>query len=166
MDLKKALEMAMKGEIEGRELYNVTAERTQDPNAREIFSFLSQEENSHFNALKTISHSYVKGEKIVVPELPRLVHFLDAESPIFSEDFKKGLEGKHFEMSALSIGLRLEYDASRFYRKMAESTEIKELKALFEELTQWENDHYNAFQKELNFLEDDYMMQNNFSPFL
>ena len=106
MDMKKAFETAMKGEIEGRELYIMAAERSGDEKAQEVFEYLAREEDSHFEALKKLYHSYLKDEKLVIPELPRLAKFEDAKSPIFSKDFKNRLDGKHFEMSALSIALK------------------------------------------------------------
>jgi rubrerythrin len=166
MELKEAFEKAMKSEIEGRELYKVASERSEDPKAKEVFSYLSQEEDSHFHALRELYGAYVKNDEIVLHELPRLVRFEDAQSPIFSRDFKNRLAGKHFEMSALSIAIRLELDSIRFYKKMAESTDDKNLIKFFLELSRWEQTHYDALNKEISFLQDEYFEKNNFAPFL
>jgi len=165
MDLKQAFETAMKGEIEGRELYLIAAERSGDEKAKEVFSYLAQEEDSHFEALKKMYHSYLKGEALHLTELPRLVRFEDALHPIFSADFKQRLKGRHFEMSALSIALKLEQDSFRFYGKMADETENRELKKFFSHLSEWEKDHYDALQREISYLEDDYFTENRFAPF-
>ena len=165
MDIKKAFGIAMKGEIEGRELYRMVAERTDDPQAKEVFSYLAEEENKHFKWLENMYHSTLKGEEIKVPELPRLIEFDDVESPIFSKDFKKRVGQSHFEMSALSIALRLERDASDFYKKMAEESSNSGLKGFFNDLAAWEEDHYRAIYREIQFLEDEYYQKNNFSPF-
>jgi rubrerythrin len=165
MDLKNAFELAMKGEIEGRELYTVAAEKSEDEKAKEVFAYLAKEENSHLEALTNMYHSFLKGEELLLPKLPRLVTFDDAKSPIFSRDFKGRLGGRHFEMSALSIGLKLEQDAFRYYEKMSIEVEDDGLKSFFKTLSAWEKDHYDALNKELEYLEDDYFRENSFSPF-
>jgi rubrerythrin len=165
MDLKHAFETAMKGEIEGRELYKIAAERSDDAQAKDVFTYLAREEDSHFEALKGMYHSYVKDQELVIPELPRLVTFKDARNPIFSEDFKGRLEGRHFEMSALSIALKLEQDAFQYYQRVSDESDNTEIKSFFSRLSAWEKDHYNALHKEIAYLEEDYFSENNFSPF-
>ncbi len=165
MDLKLAFKTAMKGEVEGRELYLIAAERTDDAKAKDVFSYLAKEEDSHFEALKVMYHSYLKNEELVVPELPRLVRFEDASNPIFSSDFKNRLEGRHFEMSALSIALKLEQDAFQYYQKLSDESDDKKLKDFFSRLSAWEKDHYDALHREISYLEEDYFTENRFSPF-
>ena len=165
MDLKKAFGTAMKGEIEGRELYRMVSERTDDPQAKDVFKYLAEEENKHFETLEKMYHSTLKGEEIKFPDLPRLVEFKDVESPIFSENFKKRIGQSHFEMSALSIALRLERDAADFYKKMAKESSDNGLKDFFKNLADWEEDHYRAIYREIQFLQDEYYQNNNFSPF-
>jgi rubrerythrin len=110
-------------------------------------------------------HSFLKGEELRMPKLPRLVRFDDAESPIFSRDFKGRLGGRHFEMSALSIGLKLEQDSFRYYEKMSNEVVDDGLKSFFKNLSAWEKDHYDALHQEIEYLEDDYFQENRFSPF-
>jgi rubrerythrin len=165
MDVRKALETAMKGEIEGRELYRMAAEKSGDEKARETFAFLAREEDSHLEALKGMHAAFVKGEKIPVPSLPRLLSFEDASSPIFSTSFKERLKGKHFEMSALSIAVKLEKDSFQFYRSMAEQSADPDLKGFFQHLSSWEKDHFEALTREMDLLEDEYFKANHFEPF-
>jgi rubrerythrin len=165
MDLKLALETAMKGEIEGRELYQIAAERSDDEKAKDVFTYLAKEEDSHFEALKGMYHAYIKDQELVIPDLPRLVEFTDAENPIFSDSFKSRLEGRHFEMSALSIALKLEQDAFQYYQKVSDESDDEAIKSFFSRLSTWERDHYNALHREINYLEEDYFTDNSFSPF-
>jgi rubrerythrin len=165
MDLKLAFETAMKGEIEGRELYKIAADRSDDAKAKEVFAYLAKEEDSHFKALKEMYHSLLKSEEIVIPDLPRLVRFKDATNPIFSDDFKSRLEGRHFEMSALSIALKLEQDAFQYYQKVSDESGDEGLKKFFSRLSAWEKDHYDALHREIAYLEEDYFTENRFSPF-
>lgn len=165
MDLKEILKKAIQGEIEGRELYNTAAEKSDDEKAKEVFKFLAEEENSHITALKTIYESYTNNEelKIVIPD--KKINFENAENPIFSENFKTRLKGKHFEISAISIGIKLELDSYKFYSEMADKTYDIKLKEFFKNLSDWEKAHYNALSKEMENLQDEYFEKNNFAPF-
>jgi rubrerythrin len=178
MDLKEALEQAMKAEIEGRELYRIASEQTADEKAKEAFAYLSLEEDSHFEALQRLYGSHLSGEPMKVETLPRLIDFSDAKSPIFSETFKKQLAGKHWEMSVLSIAMRLERDSVRFYLELAGEqkafsdlarskvkTDPAELRKFFLELAEWERSHLDSLQREIAFLQEDYWEDNNFAPF-
>jgi rubrerythrin len=162
MDLKKAVALAMKGEIEGRELYRMASLKTEDGKAKEVFAYLAEEENKHYEWLRGMYESPTGFE---MPRMEKLARFEDASSPIFSREFKNGIGGKHFEMSALSIAVRLELEASRFYKKTADECEDKTLKTFFSSLAEWENGHYRALNQEIRFLEDEYFQSNNFSPF-
>jgi len=165
MDLKKAFGVAMKGEIEGRELYRAAADRTNDKKAKEVFMYLAEEEDRHFETLKAMYNSYSSEGKLKIPEMPRIVRFDDASSPIFSRDFKKRIGEKHFEMSALSLALRLENDSVQYYAKMAKESDNSGLKDFFNRLSQWEKDHYDAIYAEISYLEDEYYAENHFAPF-
>lgn len=178
MDLKEALERAMRAEIEGRELYRIASEQSADEKAKETFAYLSREEDSHFEALKQLYGSLLEGEQMRVETLPRLIEISDAKSPIFSERFKKQLAGRHWEMSVLSIAVRLELDSVRFYRELAGENEAfsdpvlseggtapGELKKFFLELAEWEGTHLDSLEREIAFLQDAYWEENNFSPF-
>lgn len=165
MDIKEALKVAIKGEIEGRELYKVLAEKTDDPEAKIIFENLAKEEDSHFQALKTVSQTLVDSEEFVMPKLEKLVTFENVDSPIFSKSFKTRVKEKHFEMSALSIAMKLELDSTNFYKKMADEAPNNDLKIFFQTLSDWEKGHYDAISKQIKALEDEYFEKNNFAPF-
>ena len=165
MDLKEAFRLAMKGEIEGRELYSLAAEKTDDEKAKEVFGYLAREEDSHLEALKILYRSLVDGEEMVPPVLPRLVDFKDAGAPIFSDTFKERLTGKHFEMSVLSIGLKLEKESFEFYEKTARELGEGGTGDFFLTLAEWEKDHYDALSREMTLLEEDFFTENDFAPF-
>jgi len=166
MSLKQAIAVAMKAEIEGRELYRVVAEKTDDGKAREVFTYLSEEENRHFEYLKKMHDSLGEGKRLDIPVLKKIVSFDDAESPIFSREFRSRIKEKHFEMSALSIALRMERDSSEYYKKMAQESSDEQLRSFFTKLAEWENEHYGALHREMEFLEQEYFEENRFSPFL
>ncbi|MEJ5185343.1 MAG: ferritin family protein, partial [Rectinemataceae bacterium] len=103
MELRDLFVMAIQGEIEGRELYRAASERTTDRKARQVFLNLSNEENSHVEALNAIAEKMLKGEKVDVPQLAPIEKFDDAQSPIFTPEFKQAIKDRHFEVSTLRI---------------------------------------------------------------
>ncbi len=165
MDISEILKTAIRGELEGRELYKTMAEKTDDSRAKEIFSKMSDEENSHLEILQQILKHIAKGEDYTIPQIPKKVTFEAGESPIFSKDFKKRIKDKHFEMSALSMALKLEYDSFTFYSQCEKDTDDKALKSFFKYLSAWEKEHYDNINKQMKFLEDDYFVANQFTPF-
>jgi rubrerythrin len=165
MDLKEAFKEAMRGELEGRELYSLTAEKVTDEKAKQIFEHLAQEEYSHYKTLEEIAKNYFEGKPVKVPKLSKLVSFEDAKSPIFTEDFKNFLKDKHFEMSALSIGMKLELESSKIYKEMADAIDDETIKGLFSELSEWEKGHYDALKNQVAYLKEHYEAQNSLFRF-
>lgn len=165
MDLKEAFKTAIRGEIEGRELYKVASEKTTDAKAKKVFAHLAEEEDSHFKTLQKLAESYFKDGKLEIPELKKLETFEDAESPIFSANFKDFVKDKHFEVSTLAIGIKLELEARAFYKEMADSTDNKKLKEFFLYLSDWENDHYNALRKQIGIIDQYYNTKNSLFRF-
>ncbi len=162
MDLKEAFEMAMQGEVEGRELYRVAAQQTDDKKAKEVFMSLSNDEDMHLHFLKKLYDEYTNKKDITLPDLPKIKEFDDAESPIFTREFKKFVKNKDFEMTTLSIGMKLELEAAQFYKSMAMESEDKKLKDFFLYLAKWEEGHFDALKKQKSYFEDYYKSKYSF----
>lgn len=165
MDLKQAFETAIKGEMEGRELYKAAAEKTDDKKAKQIFQMLSDEEQSHLDTLVKLANEYQEGKDVSIPDLPKPTSFEDAESPIFTREFKDKVTDKHFEMATLSIGIKLELESEKFYKEMAQSADQPNLKEFFNYLADWEQGHYEYLQKQIGFLDSYYTNKYSFFRF-
>jgi rubrerythrin len=154
MDLKEVFQTAIKSEIEGRELYKTAGEKTDDKKAKKVFQMLADEEQSHFDKLMEMAKAHKAGKTITASELPAPASFEDAESPIFTREFKDKVSD--FDMSALSIGIKLELESEKFYRESAAGASQKEVKDLFNRLADWEKGHYEFLQKQISFFESYY----------
>ncbi len=163
MDLQTALQTAMKGEIEGRELYTAASEKTRDPKAQEVFKMLAEEEQHHLDNLIRIAEDYAAGKELAMPDLTTPASFEDAESPIFTREFKEKVAD--FDMTALSIGMKLELESEKAYRDMAGEAESNDLKQLFTRLADWEKGHFDYLQKQKGFLEKYYTQKYSFFRF-
>jgi len=161
MDLKEMFSTAIQGEIEGRELYLAASEKTSDKKAKKVFKNLSDEENSHVAALHGLAKQMLNGLPVTIPDLPKIEKFEDAISPIFTQEFKKAVKEKHFEVSALRIGMKLESESTQFYKKFSGQVEDPKVKAFILHLSAWKAEHYNQLKLQLGFLEDFYMTENS-----
>ena len=158
------LKTAMEAEITGHAFYKNAAKTTKDSRGKMTFSQMAEEEMSHFNYLKHQYQSVLeKGDYDLSKKMlkHRRKH---ANSPIFSKEIRKRLKNKHFEVSALSIGMKLEMDAITFYQSCAKKAQGIEVKNFYNELVEWERDHYKAFGRELEMLKEEYFLANNFVP--
>lgn len=159
-----ALQTAMEAEMTGHHFYNNAAATTTDPQGKETFKRLAEEELLHFNYLKKQYGSVLETGNFNF-STPLAENF-DAEisGPIFSPQLKARIKQSHFEVSALSVGMQLELNAVNFYRQCAEESDNAEVKAFFNHLVKWEQGHYDGFAQELSLLKEDYWQANNFVP--
>lgn len=160
----QALKTAMEAELAGHYFYKNAASATEDAKGKETFARMAQEEMGHF---KYLQHQYKslaeKGGYDLKQGLAKNTRKHSA-NPIFTKEIRKRIKDSHFEISALTVGLKLELDAMKFYRARAEEADEPEVKQFYLELADWEEDHYLAFEKELEALKEEYFQANDFVP--
>ena len=163
-DILKGLRTAMEAELTGHEFYKNAAKSTDDPMGKETFSRMAEEEMGHFNYLR---HQYkavaAEGDFDFSKKMDKKKH-KHADNPVFSEAIKNRIKDSHFEVSALSIGMKLELDAMKYYRSCAQKTNNEQVKQFYNELAEWEEDHYAAFERQLEMLKEEYFAANDFVP--
>jgi rubrerythrin len=160
----KALKTAIEAELTGHEFYKNAAQSTDDPNGKAAFRRMAAEEMKHFEYLRHQYRAVLKqGGYDFSKSLVREPHE-HGTSPIFSEDIRARIKDSHFEVSALTIGMKLEFDAVKFYESCAQMAEDEKARQLYLELADWERGHYEAFQQELEALKEDYFEANQFFP--
>ena len=160
----QGLKTAIEAELTGHEFYKNAAKTTRDPMGKETFSRMAEEEMGHLNYLRHQYKSVLeKGEYDFTKKLVKKEH-KRTKSPIFSHEIKRRIKDSHFEVSALTIGMKLELDAMRYYRSSAEKADNEDVKRFYTELADWEQEHYHAFEKQLDMLKEEYFRANNFVP--
>lgn len=160
----QGLKTAIEAELTGHEFYKNAAKTTSDTMGKETFSRMAEEEMGHFNYLRHQYKSVLeKGEYDFTEKLVKKEH-KRTKSPIFSDEIKRRIKDSHFEVSALTIGMKLELDAMRYYRSSAEKADNEDVKRFYTELADWEQEHYHAFEKQLDMLKEEYFQANNFVP--
>jgi len=159
-----ALEHAMLSERDGYQFYAMAAGAATDPGAASTFEHLAQEELQHFNALQRAYRSILETGTWDPDTAWDAPWTPETTERIFSEDFRRRIRGQHLEMAALSIGLLLEKEARQFYTRQAAETADEALAALFRELAQWEDGHYEMLLRQDESLREEYWAQNRFEP--
>jgi rubrerythrin len=164
-DFSRILVEAMQFENDGYHHYQAAAERTSDPKAKQAFAQLAQEEMQHHKVLEEMLLAH-RNKTLDQLKPIRLKARIDPQeqSPIFSPDFKTRIGDKHFEMSALSIGILLEQNSIEQYKKYRRQSSTPHLKKLFNALIRWEGEHLEALVKQQQFLQQEYWTANNFAP--
>lgn len=159
----EALKESMAIELQGREFYLVAAEKTEDQRAKEIFSFLSQEEQKHFQYVRNAYDNIMEGKAFLleIPEAPE--PYVQAE--IFSPEFRKRIGEKNFAASALGIGILLEKNSFELYSNLAQMASSEQLRNLYLHLSKWEKTHYEMLNREWESIKEDFWAQNHFAPF-
>lgn len=163
--LAEGLKRAYLAEVEGEHFYRMAAATTSDPKGREIFDQLAAEERQHQDLLR---HQYdALTDTGSLDETVKLgqAKALDEKSPIFSDALRARLGDAHFEMTALSVGAQLELSSEKFYRAEASKTDIPFMKRFYQDLADWEANHYAALNRQQESLREDYWQANGFTPF-
>jgi rubrerythrin len=163
-EILAGLRTAIEAELTGYNFYQNAAQTTSDPQGQETFRRLSEEEIGHFHYLRHQYKSVLeKGAYDFSKQLLKPAH-QETGHPIFSAAIKERIKESHFEVSVLSIAMKLEMDAANFYRTCAQKSQDPQVKKFYSELAEWEDEHFKTFEQELEALKEEYFQANNFIP--
>lgn len=161
----QGLEKAIQAEVDGYHFYMMASKSTEDPQGREIFERMAQDEVKHARFLQEQYDSMkTTGKPDPAITLGAATEF-KGEHPIFSKALQERVKNAHLEMSALSIGVQLELSAVKFYRSEADDAADPVVASFYRELADWESGHYHALLAQQNALRSDYWSDGRFSPF-
>ena len=153
------LKTAILNEQEGYEFYRLAAEKALDPEVRDVFNFLAEEEEKHAGWL-TSAYKDVVENKIPSVEAESLK---DVHSPgIFS--LEKLKNAGSMVTTALHVGVMMEKASIDYYRAAAGKTEIEALKKLFLSLVDWEIIHLDELERAYDFAKEEWWASQGFSP--
>jgi rubrerythrin len=163
--LLEGLLKAIQSERDGHSFYMMAANSTEDVKGKDMFAMLASEELDHMQFLRAQYDSILNtGKPDRSAKLgPRAD--LSGGFPIFSDGIRARITQANFEMSALSIGIRLELDAMKFYQSQSKAADDPQIKGFFAELADWESGHYHALLKQQEALKEDYWSAGGFAPF-
>jgi rubrerythrin len=141
LTLADAITLAKDAEQKAAEVYGQAAQETSNPLARRLFEQLAAFEQLHYEKLVELELSLREKGTFIEYEG-------ENELPV-----SPGGEGKHLEgtkrtsaAKVLDQALQIEADAEERYRALAEMTDDKRGRKMFERLAKEEHNHYLVIQ--------------------
>jgi len=167
METPKTLEilkMAILMEKRGHAFYSKVAENTPDPDIKNIFLVMADEETKHIKFLSEQYINYEKKHEFFKVQLLELENEAYANL-ILTDEMKQKISSSGFEAAAISAAIDFEKKTIEVYSGQAAITSDANEKALYLWLADWENGHLNVLNELDNDLKQRIWNDNQFWPF-
>jgi rubrerythrin len=145
----EVIRAAMEVEKNGHRFYSAVAEKAHSPIAREIFSWLAQDEISHLKTLETLVPLYQEGSFWEEEEafLPYLRRFSEKEIFPSAERLNALLQSDTFDLRALDLAIEAEERFAEYFQKAAENARTPDGKKAFAWLAIEEERHASQLRE-------------------
>jgi rubrerythrin len=166
MDESKTMEIlktAILLERKGKAFYSSVADKADDPDVKEFFQHMADEEDDHIKFLTEQFGHYTKNKKFKSTEITKEEDTTDEQ--ILSEKVKKQITAASFEAAAISAAIDFETRAVKVYSERAESASDPEEKQFYEFLADWEKGHHKLLNEIDKEVKEKVWFDNNFWPF-
>lgn len=156
------LKTAILLERKGKAFYSSVSEKADDPDVKEFFKHMADEEDEHIRYLNEQFEYYTKNNNFKEP----LTHAEDStDEAILSEKVKKQISAASFEAAAISAAIDFETRAVKVYSDRADSATDPEEKKFYSFLAEWEQGHHKLLHDIDQELKEKIWYDNNFWPF-
>lgn len=166
MSTEKALDIlksALLLELRGKAFYTQAADSAKNPDVKEFFVKLAEDETSHIQMLSDQYRSYKNDGTFTAFQQDS--HDESVATTVLSEKLKKRIAGAGFESAAISAAMGMEERAVSLYSKRASEASDPEEKALYDWLAKWETQHLESLAKIEREVTEAIWNDNNFWPF-
>jgi rubrerythrin len=160
----EVLKQAILLEKRGFAFYTNVAQQSSDPDIRNIFQTMADEETVHVKFLSDQFAHYDRTKTFLKVELPDFTHDGIANM-ILSEEVKKKISAAGFEAAAISAAIDMEKRAIEVYSQQAVNATDAAEKALYGWLADWEKTHLQVLNALDNELKEKIWFDNQFWPF-
>jgi rubrerythrin len=158
------LKQAILLERRGYAFYSNVAAQATDPDIRNIFQTMADEETVHVKFLSEQFSNYEKNKSFLKVELPDFANDGVAEL-ILSEEVKKKITAAGFEAAAIAAAIDMEKRAIEIYSQQAEKAVDPAERELYSWLADWEKTHLQVLNALDNDLKERVWFANQFWPF-
>jgi rubrerythrin len=144
---KRALEEAIRFEIDGREFFLKAAQKAKNYFAKLIFETIAEEELGHIQRVKEIYERSATSEG--QPPAPFVTQRSNLEN-VFQRAKKETdqkLMANADEVEAIRLGIQLEIKGHEFYKRLAEEAHSEFEKAFYQQLAQEESHHFSILHQ-------------------
>ncbi len=145
----EVIRAAMEVEKNGHRFYSTMAQKAKSELARELFSWLSQDEVQHLKTLQELAPKYEDGAFWEEEEqfLPYLRRFSDSEIFPSPERLETVLEAEDSDLKALDLAIEAEEKFAEYFHAAARNARTKDGQEAFTWLAA-EEDRHAAILKE------------------
>ncbi|WP_305046313.1 ferritin family protein [Geoalkalibacter sp.] len=145
----EVIRAAMEVEKNGHRFYSTVAARAKSPLARELFSWLAQDEVQHLRTLEELVPKYQEGSFWEDEEqfLPYLRRFADKEIFPSSERLENVLQEPQSDLRALDLAIEAEEKFAEYFHRAARAARTADGREAFSWLAE-EEDRHAAVLKE------------------
>jgi len=145
--IQKALEEAIRFEVDGREFFLQAAEKAETYLTKSIFKILAEEELGHIQKVKEVHGRCLSSEKdVFLPSISTTSHLEN----IFQQA-KKEMDPKLLmktgELEAVRLALQLEIKGHEFYNRLAQEAASELEKAFYQQLAHEESVHFSVLRQ-------------------
>jgi len=139
----EVIRAAMEVEKKGHRFYAAMVEKARSPLAREIFSWLAQDEVQHLRTLENLVPKYEEGAFWENEEefLPYLRRFSDREIFPSPERVELVLQGEDADIAALDLAIEAEEKFAEYFHKARQNARTAEGQEAFAWLAAEEDRH-------------------------
>jgi Fur family ferric uptake transcriptional regulator len=152
--VRDALKLAISMETRGIEFYRDAARRNADPNGRQVFELLVQEEEVHLDEIKAELEGVVSQEK-GLEEAPMFLHFDPCELEQLIPDISMYEVDGQLRMDArnsMEVALQLEHRSADFFRGLADGFIETAGKKVFQRFAEDEMRHHETICRRMEVL--------------
>ncbi len=145
--MRKALEEAIRFEMDGREFFLKMAEKSKSYFAKLIFETIAEEELGHIKRVRDIYNRSATSESQT--SSPWVSQRSNLEN-VFQQAKKKidqNLITNADEVEAIRLGIQLEIKGHEFYKRLAEEAASEFEKAFYHQLAQEESHHFSILHQ-------------------
>lgn len=145
----EVIRAAMEVEKNGHRFYSIMAERAQSEMAREIFSWLAQDEVKHLKTLESLVPKYEEGAFWENEEefLPYLERFKDKEIFPAADRLEAALREEDPDIRTLDLAIEAEEKFAEYFHKAASLAKTAEGRDAFHWLAKEEDRHAAVLQE-------------------
>ena len=165
MNESKAIEIlktALLLERRGKAFYTKVANQATDPDVKQIFEIMAEEEDEHIRILSEQFVHLKQHQQFKEVKLPEGSD--DTASEILSGNIKDKISAASYEAAAISSAIDMENRAIKVYSERAKQAEDPEEKKLYQWLSNWEKGHHQILFELDNDLKERIWNDNHFWP--
>ncbi len=166
MEESKSMEIlktAILLERKGKAFYSSVAEKSDDPDVKNFFQLMANEEDEHIRFLNEQFAHFIENKKFKKADI-----HVDDESPdeqILTDIVKKKITAASFEAAAISAAIDFETRAVKVYSDRAENATDPDEKQFYKFLAEWESGHHKLLNEIDKELKEKIWFDNDFWPF-